>query len=76
MLHQFMRERNHLNAKFVKKGFLTIKLCRFMLHQFMRKRNFLNVKFVTAAFLPKENMNKHVESVHEEKKPFERNIVA
>ena len=41
-----------------------------MFHWFMKERNHSNVTFVSIAVLKKRNMNVHVASAHEGKKPF------
>ena len=45
-----------------------------MFNQFIRKRNLLNVIFCDNSFSHNNDMKKHVQSVHEKKKPFKCDI--
>ena len=44
VLNTFLRNRNHLNVKFVIKDLLEIKVCLDLLHLFLRNYNYHNQK--------------------------------
>ena len=45
-----------------------------ILKQFMTERSHSGVTFATEVLPPKVNLNEHIESVHEGKKPFKCNV--
>ena len=64
-----MKEKRHLDVKYVAKALPKRQTWLLTLVQFMRERSDLSAVFVTTEFL-KSNMKVHAASVHEGKKPF------
>ena len=77
---KFMKKINPSNVKFVNTLVQTRIIWLWIFHQSMKSRNRSNMTFVTFSnitsitFSRKSYLKRHIGSVHEEKKPFKRQI--
>ena len=74
ILYQVMRERNHSNVICVMLALPLNIICNNMLHQFMKIKKTFMCEICSISFARKTNLKEHIESVHEGKKPFKRDI--